>query len=72
MGMAIAFLLCAVTGLLKWPGLMSALGWRHSSPGILTLVHDWSGLALCVLVLVHVAMHWRWLVTMTRKKLHMR
>ncbi|WP_220681374.1 DUF4405 domain-containing protein [Methanofollis formosanus] len=72
MGMVIAFLLCGVTGILKWPGLVGVPGWGCHGFGTMTLIHDWSGLALCVLALVHVAMHWRWLAAMTRKKLHMR
>jgi hypothetical protein len=72
LGMVITFLLCAITGLLKWPGLLGALGWGYHLLGPLTLVHDWSGLVFCVLALVHVGMHWRWLAAMTRKRLHMR
>jgi cytochrome b subunit of formate dehydrogenase len=33
------------------------------------VVHKYAGLALTVLVVVHLALHWRWLVTMTRRML---
>ncbi|MFC2077400.1 DUF4405 domain-containing protein [Candidatus Bipolaricaulota bacterium] len=30
-------------------------------------IHKWSGLALVVESLLHVALHWKWLVTMTKR-----
>jgi hypothetical protein len=33
------------------------------------VVHKYAGLALTVLVVAHLALHWRWLVTMTRRML---
>ena len=33
------------------------------------LIHKWSGLALGVLVLLHVVLHWQWLARMTRREL---
>jgi len=30
-------------------------------------IHKWSGFALLVEALVHVILHWRWLVAMTRR-----
>ena len=30
-------------------------------------LHKWGGLALCVTVLVHFLIHWKWLVGMTRR-----
>lgn len=30
-------------------------------------IHKWSGLALTLAVLVHLAFHWTWLVRMTRR-----
>lgn len=29
-------------------------------------IHKWSGLALAILVLIHVILHWNWLYRMTR------
>ena len=31
-------------------------------------IHKWSGLALTIAVLVHVAFHWTWLKEMTRQQ----
>jgi len=32
-------------------------------------IHKWTGLALTVTVILHVLLHWRWLVRMTRRTL---
>lgn len=30
-------------------------------------IHTWSGLAMAAVVIIHLIMHWRWIVTMTRR-----
>ncbi len=71
---AVAFLVCAVTGMLFLlpPGALRALG--LGMPGMLGIsfrtwhwLHDWSGVVATVGVLVHAALHYRWIVTMTRR-----
>jgi len=71
---AVAFLVCALTGILFLlpPDVIRALG--LGMPGMLGLpfhawhwLHDWSGVAATVGVLVHAALHYRWIVTMTRR-----
>jgi len=37
--------------------------------GAITKIHDFSGLAMGLLVLVHIIMHWRWIVSFTKKLL---
>ncbi|KAF1076397.1 DUF4405 domain-containing protein [Methanogenium sp. MK-MG] len=71
MAMLLSFILCGITGIIKWPGLAYSLGLDYQSLniGVITLIHDWSGLALCILSMMHVIMHRKWLVTMTRRKL---
>jgi hypothetical protein len=32
-------------------------------------VHKWSGLAVTLAVIVHLTLHWRWLVSMTKRRL---
>jgi predicted ferric reductase len=32
---------------------------------LFTIVHDWSGIVICLLVLVHLILHWKWIVHMT-------
>jgi hypothetical protein len=33
-------------------------------------IHKWTGVALAVLVFIHLVLHWRWLVQMTRRYLN--
>lgn len=65
--LASAFL-CTLTGIIKWPDLLRMLG--GSSQNLLmelvSAVHDWSGLAVILLAIVHIAMHRKWLALMTR------
>lgn len=71
MAMLLSFILCGISGIIKWPGLVYSVGLDYQSLdiGVITLIHDWSGLVLCILSMVHVMMHRKWLVTMTRRKL---
>ena len=71
---AVAFLVCALTGILFLlpPSVVRALG--LGMPGMLGIpfrawhwLHDWSGVVATVGVLVHSALHYRWIVTMTRR-----
>ena len=69
----IAFLLCAVTGIVfLFPGTVhTAIG---ATPTILLIparwwhsVHDWTGVAMVAGTALHLALHARWITTMTRK-----
>jgi hypothetical protein len=59
---------CIVTGLVKFPELIRyvALSGLVLPYNELSLVHDWSGVLLIVLVLCHVTLNWKWLTEMTR------
>jgi hypothetical protein len=52
----IATIVCAGTGLVKWPGLIPALGltYRQVPLALITDLHDWSGLMMMVLAIAHV------------------
>ncbi|MEK6816970.1 MAG: DUF4405 domain-containing protein [Nanoarchaeota archaeon] len=63
--LALSFLSVALTGIAKWPGLWYGLG--LSLPIIqLSKVHEWSGMAMMVMVFVHLALHRRWIVCTTK------
>ena len=69
-GLMISFLVCFVTGLIKWPGLIKIIG--TSWYGVLhvrniSLLHDWSGLIMGLLVLFHLVLNWNWMVMVTKK-----
>ena len=68
-GMLIAFVLVVITGIFKWPSLLPALGIPYSAVPLaaFTYIHDWAGLILSILAIIHVVLHWKWIVAMTKK-----
>jgi cytochrome b subunit of formate dehydrogenase len=57
---AVSFVLVSVSGLylLLWPaGDRSATVWD--------MIHTWSGVAMIAAVVVHLAIHWRWVKNVT-------
>ena len=69
LGLIVSFLAAFITGLIKFPGLLRSIGIETS--GIpyreISRVHDWSGLAMGILVVVHIVLNWNWLVAMTKR-----
>ena len=70
-GLLVTFLLVFTTGLIKFPALTMSFNFVYQVIPHLTLnaIHDWSGLLMGILVLAHLAIHWRWLVEMTKNYL---
>jgi cytochrome b subunit of formate dehydrogenase len=68
-GLAVSFILCFITGVIKFPGFLRAIGATRVVLPMrdLTLIHDWSGILLGLLVLVHLVLNYRWIITMTRQ-----
>jgi hypothetical protein len=68
-GLAISFILCFVTGVIKFPGFIRAIGATHRVLPMrdLTLIHDWTGVLMGLLVLAHLVLNYRWIITMTRQ-----
>ena len=54
----------AVTGILKLPALRSV--YRTLPTKTLTQMHDISGVIIVVLVIIHLILHWKWIVCMTK------
>ena len=69
MGLAVSFLLVFITGLLKFPEIMSLFGIQQNELPMnkLSLIHDYAGLALGILVFAHLLLHRGWLKAMTKK-----
>lgn len=61
--------LCAITGIVKWPGLINSLGLSYQSLPLetFTLVHDWTGIIMVALLALHLLLHLRWMAAMTGK-----
>ena len=67
--LAISFFICFITGLVKWPGLVKIIGtsaYRVIHEKNISLLHDWSGLIMGLLVIIHLALHWKWIVFVTK------
>jgi len=67
LGLAIVFFAVFITGLTKFLALHPFTGinnfvlpWAQIS-----LLHDWSGIAMAALVLIHLALNWEWIVKTT-------
>lgn len=61
--LALSFLIVGFTGIVKMPG------WFNTNPDkylFMMKIHDWSGIVMVALVLVHLIQHWKWIVSMTK------
>jgi cytochrome b subunit of formate dehydrogenase len=61
-GQVLATLLLILSALLLWFAFPRGY---FVTRDIWVDIHKWSGVALAALVLIHVALHWNWLVYMT-------
>jgi hypothetical protein len=66
----------AISGFLLWlviPGGHRGFGAGRASDTILWPrytwidLHDWTAVALVVMVIIHLILHWNWIVNMTKK-----
>ena len=67
-GLLISFLIVTITGIFKFPGIREHLGCVYEviPRAQMAMIHDWSGVALVVLVLIHLILNFNWIKTMTR------
>ncbi|NYT08021.1 MAG: DUF4405 domain-containing protein [Methanomicrobiales archaeon] len=68
-GLAVSFILCFITGVIKFPGFLRAIDATHRVLPMrdLTIIHDWTGILMGLLVAVHLILNYRWIVAMTRQ-----
>ena len=68
-GLAISFFACFITGLIKWRGLVNLVGvsvYNFLRFNNISILHDWSGLIMGLLVLLHLVLHWKWIVSVSK------
>jgi len=67
--MLVFFLISAITGLFKFTLLMRVFGLTTVVLPLAWMsdLHDWSGLALVILVLAHIFLNRHWLAAVTKK-----
>ena len=76
------FLLEVLSGFVLWLAVSGGDGFRGSPGGperpaqeeFLTItrsdwidIHDWAGVALLVIIGLHIVLHWRWIVQVTKR-----
>ena len=66
----ITTIICVITGIVKWPGLINAMGltYRQVPMSLITIIHDWSGILMAVLTAVH-AFQFRGMLTRMIKEM---
>lgn len=65
--MAISFILVGYSGIVKFGAIyLGASIGLGLSRYTWTIIHDYSGVALVILVLIHLILNWAWLVAMTK------
>ena len=67
-GLLISFLLVTLTGIFKFPGIREHLASVYAviPRAQMGLIHDWSGMVMAGLVLIHLILNWGWIKSMTR------
>ena len=57
------------TGMIKFPGFLAFFGisLRSLPMPLIKTIHDYSGLSIGILVLLHIILHWKWMITMTKQ-----
>ena len=68
-GLGLSFFSICLTGIIKYRTVLNYLGMDWKSPLVqqISLVHDVSGVAVAVFALVHLLLHWKWIVATTKK-----
>ena len=69
-GLLISFLLVTVTGIIKFKSFLAifgvAINYSEIPIRVLSRIHDWAGIAMALLVLIHLILNWDWIVCTTR------
>jgi hypothetical protein len=71
MGMLLSFVAVLLTGISKFPILLQTLAKRgvYFPSNEITLIHKWGGTAMAACILLHLILHWNWVLSATRSYL---
>ena len=68
--LGISFLIVALTGIFKFSGFREFLGislsYRDPPMPLISAFHDWSGVVMAIIVLIHLILNWDWIVCTTK------
>ncbi len=69
-GLGISFLIVTLTGIFKFTGFREFLGislsYRDLPMPLISNFHDWSGVVMAVIVLIHLTLNLDWIVSTTK------
>lgn len=67
-GMGLSFLAVFITGIFKFPGIREHLPFIYEiiPRQQMATIHDWSGIAMGLFVLIHLILNWDWIVATTK------
>ena len=67
-------IIVVISGVIKFPGLLPLLNIDPFSlpQAEITFLHDWIGIVLTILTLVHIILNWKWIKAMSKKLLNRR
>ena len=76
--LALLGLVEAVSGFVLWLALPRGGGWRRLAGGVENTfwslsrhtwldIHDWAAVAIVVVIIIHMALHWKWIFYVTKK-----
>lgn len=72
-GLIIAIVVSFITGIVRYSELYAFLGINYGQVLRLLptyeirIIHDWMGVIFGILVLIHLILNWKWLVSMTKR-----
>ncbi len=66
-GMLITSFLLFITGIIKIPSVLNSNQIFLNNSLLLLIIHDWSGILLTFIIFVHLVLHWKWVVAMTKR-----
>ena len=67
--LALSFIVCFFTGLIKWPGLIKIVGvsaYKTLHIRNISIIHDISGLIMGILIITHFMLHLKWVAEITK------
>ncbi len=69
-GLLISGLLVIITGIIKFKSLWELLGvninYEVMNMGAYRVIHDWSGIAMTIFVIIHLVLNWDWISATTK------
>jgi len=69
-GLLISGLLVIITGIIKFKSFLAIFGaslnYAEMPMRMLAKMHDWSGLAMTILVIIHLILNWDWIIATTK------